>query len=254
MINFYRKIRQNLVVNNQGSKYFKYAIGEIFLVVLGILIALQINNWNEKNKTRERELIYLNNIKEDLRLNINSLKEFIVARQTIVSSSDALLQYFEGKPIRELEEFNYHNFQVMVWFPFIQNTNTYSELMNSGNFAIIRKKSIKNEIQDMQTSYQTIAFIENEMQQDYERYLYEVFFNVVDLNTSFKNFEDYIAGKKDSDFKIDRSEVDLLLKSKLYKNGLVLASYNSEILIEKYSEMIERTNQLIKSINEEERI
>jgi len=47
MIKFFRKIRQNLLRENKTGKYFKYAIGEITLVVIGILIALQINNWNE---------------------------------------------------------------------------------------------------------------------------------------------------------------------------------------------------------------
>ena len=48
MIKFFRKIRQNLLMENKTGKYFKYAIGEIVLVVIGILIALQINTWNQK--------------------------------------------------------------------------------------------------------------------------------------------------------------------------------------------------------------
>jgi hypothetical protein len=55
MIKFFRKIRQNLIMKNNTVKYFKYAIGEIILVVLGILIALQINNWNESKKMRANE-------------------------------------------------------------------------------------------------------------------------------------------------------------------------------------------------------
>ncbi len=50
MINFFRKIRHKLADNNQFFKYSKYAIGEIVLVVIGILIALSINNWNEQKK------------------------------------------------------------------------------------------------------------------------------------------------------------------------------------------------------------
>jgi hypothetical protein len=50
MIKFFRKIRQNLLLENKNGKYFKYAIGEIVLVVIGILIALQINNANEQSK------------------------------------------------------------------------------------------------------------------------------------------------------------------------------------------------------------
>ena len=50
MINFFRKIRQNLLIENKTGKYFKYAIGEIVLVMIGILLALQVNNWNEQRK------------------------------------------------------------------------------------------------------------------------------------------------------------------------------------------------------------
>ena len=49
MIKFFRKIRQNFLVENNVSKYMLYAIGEIVLVIIGILFALQINNWNNEN-------------------------------------------------------------------------------------------------------------------------------------------------------------------------------------------------------------
>ena len=69
MIKFFRKIRYNLMEKNKTGKYFKYAIGEIILVVIGILIALQINNWNEKRKLQNETNTYLNqkleNLKED---------------------------------------------------------------------------------------------------------------------------------------------------------------------------------------------
>jgi hypothetical protein len=61
MIKFFRKIRQNLLTQGKTGKYFKYAIGEIVLVVIGILIALGINNWNEHRKNKESEKIILTN-------------------------------------------------------------------------------------------------------------------------------------------------------------------------------------------------
>jgi hypothetical protein len=71
MIKFFRKIRQNLLMENKTGKYLKYAIGEIVLVVIGILIALQINNWNEERKDRLKllsiySLIY-NDIEDDIK-------------------------------------------------------------------------------------------------------------------------------------------------------------------------------------------
>ena len=73
MIQFFRKIRFNLMEKNKTGKYLKYAIGEIVLVVLGILIALQINNWNELNKERASEKIILNEIRDNLKFD---LKDF----------------------------------------------------------------------------------------------------------------------------------------------------------------------------------
>ena len=63
MIKFFRKIRQQLLIENKTGKYFKYAIGEIVLVVIGILIALQINNWNEARKQNLKQSIYLSGLK-----------------------------------------------------------------------------------------------------------------------------------------------------------------------------------------------
>ncbi len=66
MIKFFRKIRQNLLTENKTGKYFKYAIGEIILVVIGILIALQTNNWNENNKAKSRWKSDLLELKSEL--------------------------------------------------------------------------------------------------------------------------------------------------------------------------------------------
>ena len=65
MINFFRKIRKKMADDNKPIKYMRYAIGEIVLVVIGILIALQINNWNEQRIESNEEQLILLNLKED---------------------------------------------------------------------------------------------------------------------------------------------------------------------------------------------
>jgi hypothetical protein len=75
MIKFFRKIRQNLLMENKTGKYFKYAIGEIILVVIGILIALTINDWNDQNKNTKSELIYYCRILEDFELDKQRIVE-----------------------------------------------------------------------------------------------------------------------------------------------------------------------------------
>ena len=73
MIKFFRKIRQQMIKENKVSKYFLYAIGEIILVVIGILIALSINNWNEDKKNRELERTILSEIEYTLNKNTSQL-------------------------------------------------------------------------------------------------------------------------------------------------------------------------------------
>ncbi|MFK7758244.1 MAG: DUF6090 family protein, partial [Flavobacteriales bacterium] len=66
MIKFFRKIRQSLLREGKVSRYLLYALGEIVLVVIGILIALQINNWNHEHKERHQEVKLYENLLESL--------------------------------------------------------------------------------------------------------------------------------------------------------------------------------------------
>ena len=77
MIKFFRKIRQNLLSEGKTTKYFKYAIGEIVLVVIGILIALQINNWNEERKEKESLNAIYNLVISDLESDLKTIPEIL---------------------------------------------------------------------------------------------------------------------------------------------------------------------------------
>ena len=73
MFKFFRSIRQGFVNEGKTSKYFRYALGEIILVVVGILIALQINNWNETKKTQRQEIKILQQLQIDLKYNLEEI-------------------------------------------------------------------------------------------------------------------------------------------------------------------------------------
>ena len=83
MINFFRKIRRKLADDNKPLKYMRYAIGEIVLVVIGILIALSINNWNENQKLEDAKQNYYQQILVDLKVDKNYSK----SRISILDSS-----------------------------------------------------------------------------------------------------------------------------------------------------------------------
>jgi hypothetical protein len=97
MLKFFRKIRYDLMDRNKTGKYVKYAIGEVFLVVIGILIALQINNWNEARKETVREVKMLQDISNDIQKNIANIEEGIVYLDQGKISSINVLKYIEAK-------------------------------------------------------------------------------------------------------------------------------------------------------------
>lgn len=90
MTHFFRKIRKQLANDNRFLKYSRYAVGEIVLVVIGILIAIQINNWNEKRKERTKEQYYLKSIKTSIDLSQAELKRVIDRAKKTYSSADTL--------------------------------------------------------------------------------------------------------------------------------------------------------------------
>jgi len=96
MIKFFRKIRQSLLSENKFSKYLLYAIGEIVLVVIGILIALQINNWNLDRKSNVKERIVLNQLREDFRDDLRQLDQKITMRSNLINSSIAVMDHIDS--------------------------------------------------------------------------------------------------------------------------------------------------------------
>ena len=92
MISYYRKIRKKMADDNLPLKYMRYAIGEIVLVVVGILIALQINNWNEDRKERMQEIKILNNLHDEFQENLENLKYKDSILHTTISSLEIIFR------------------------------------------------------------------------------------------------------------------------------------------------------------------
>ena len=252
MINFFRKIRKNIIKDNKFSKYFLYAAGEIVLVVIGILIALAINNNNEEHKTRTKELNYLSGIKSDINLNLTELKTYISTRETSVSSAETVLEFFNNKKEVIPDEFNFNSLNVQIWYPFKKNDNTYQELINSGNLAIISNDSIKEILINSQLGYKQIFFLETHMQYDFENYIYPIYFSTTDLESDILNYTFQVSNGADGvKTELSKEKIDLLLKNQTFKNGFVLSIFNNKKLIIEYKNMIRMTEKLINLIDSE---
>ena len=150
MIKFYRRIRQKLLSENKFSKYLIYAIGEIVLVVIGILIALQINSLNQKRIDNAKEKTYLTYLKKELSENTQVNQRMILKR--LESKMEGLLlakKYCERNFVIKdtLEFLNKITIGGLFsgGFP-LGIRNYYDELLNTGNLQLIKNDSLKNEI------------------------------------------------------------------------------------------------------------
>lgn len=97
MIKFFRKIRQQLLTENRFRKYLIYAFGEIVLVVIGILIALSINNWNEDRKERETEKELIDELHVTVKNNHESLLKGLERWKSTTEAIDLILQVIDEK-------------------------------------------------------------------------------------------------------------------------------------------------------------
>ena len=96
MINFFRKIRKKLADDNKPLKYMRYAVGEILLVVIGILIALQINNWNENEKQKIFANRVLNDIKISMKDNYSQFNFVLDYNEDGIQSGEIILNHLDN--------------------------------------------------------------------------------------------------------------------------------------------------------------
>ena len=110
MIKFFRKIRQKMLTENKFSKYLIYAIGEIVLVVIGILIALQINNWNEKSKLKNEEIKLLKEMRSALISDKEDIISNISEHSSAAKSCSILINHISKKlPYNDSLDFHFAN-------------------------------------------------------------------------------------------------------------------------------------------------
>jgi hypothetical protein len=152
MINFLRKTRKKLADDNNFFKYARYAIGEILLVVVGILIALQINNWNEAQRARSEEKVLLENLYEDLKAASEQSEGFISKEQQLIDNLIMTMGIHpNGKPAPR--EFFADSIILGIIWDFESNVpviNSYAEIKNTGKTSLIRNRNIRQKFTNLE--------------------------------------------------------------------------------------------------------
>ena len=141
MIRFFRQIRFKLMTSGNTSKYLKYAIGEIILVVIGILIALQINNWNENRKDNIAIRKVLKEINEDLLEDVTELEKIIQIRTEDFEAQKRIISSLENK-IEFNDSIGADLGHVNLFRPFFSASKGY-ELLKELNLGSLKNKSLR---------------------------------------------------------------------------------------------------------------
>ena len=243
MIKFFRKIRQNLIMENKTSKpalpagrYFKYAIGEIALVVIGILIALQINNWNERRIEAQAELKILKAIKTGLESDVADLTYNASFIERNIASANTIIQSIENdEPYKDSIADHFG----MMMFPtkFVYSTSAFETLKSKG-IGLIKNEQLRDAIVGVYDSQYNffLAYERTNVLDEIERGLEEVFATRFEESFLFDfskaNYEPRIVPLN---FEALKTDQEFLYFIKSYKNKLNLFlnfHYKKRIMIQ----------------------
>jgi hypothetical protein len=246
----FRKIRFQLIENENASKYLKYAIGEILLVVIGILIALQINNWNEAKKENNILNEYLVKIKSHTKEDLRQLDSISKGRKRIAD----ICKKARVAMLTETEDDNVYLMMVsgtaFADFYFKPKTDGYESLKNSSSFVKINNTTLDSLLIQYHGIIEQIA--ENEKSyNDYiltqEAHISKDFDRTMVLASAFM--------PQDSLVQLNIPESKLIKTFKAYsslasfRNVVSLAAFQYDTMIDQYEELQHTGALVIKEID-----
>ncbi len=236
MLKFFRKIRQNLLSEGKTTKYFKYAIGEIVLVVIGILIALQINNWNEERKEKESLNAIYNLLISDLESDLKNIPEILKYNN---NKAPLLKHIIRGNLSRNDYSSNDRYYNLIGGSEdFSLKTKGYEQLRNF-NGSDFSSNEVQIKINDFYEKYNTRLEDLNELALEDLKSNYDYW------KENFIWYPDYLIGKESSGF------VNYSIENMDYKNRV--ANYfflNCGLISEALEEIEVEANKILSLIKE----
>lgn len=240
MIKFFRQIRLDLMENKTrkpvwpAGRYLKYAIGEIILVVIGILIALQINNWNENRIKHSKETASLLGIKSELIETLYELNSDFKSVEYGYESTIDVHSYIINKPV-EIDSMYEDFYRIISFNYFFPKTSNY-ETLKSGSLNNIQSDSMRELITDIyEAGYQRILSKENTRRNAakvlfpyYQKHFRAKILNITDEETG-KKTTITIAIPINYDHLINDSEFETLIVEAIKGRSSFLSDYSRTI-------------------------
>ena len=201
MTKFFRKIRQNSIKENKTINYLKYAFGEIILVVIGILIALQINNWNERRKNKATEQQLLTSLLQEFETNL-AILDNTIETNTKIFETCVKIGDFTGPSLPEISEKEMSQYLVGAFkyeSRYVPNQGTLNEINNSGKLSLLSDISLRKAISEWHSQYELVKNQENYVVEERD-FTHKFFINSGNFRRHLDLIDDALLNVKPSKF------------------------------------------------------
>lgn len=246
MIKLFRKIRQRLLEENKFSRYLLYAIGEIVLVVIGIFIALQLNNWNSKRLLKNEELKLLEGLHQEFTQNMavfdDIYKKHLERRRSIEILMSSEIRNLPLDSLRVLSRNSHNNY---TYDPY---QGIYRSVINSGKIELISNYSLKqriSKIQDLLLDYKeeetnTMSFVSEN--------LYPF---IIDNRSLSFHREFNLKQLDEEEYSKNRNDIIEMIETDKYENLLIFVYAHMTDIFTEGPVFREEMVSIIESIEEE---
>ncbi|GGK24643.1 hypothetical protein GCM10007962_18600 [Yeosuana aromativorans] len=252
MIKLFRNIRKNLLKEGKTTNYLKYAIGEIVLVVIGILIALQVNNWNQKTKDHHLGKDFLFRIHRDIVQDTINFRSIITSNKALREDiKRALDTIYHG--IDNIKQVKYIGaiYDKALDQVFSPNDNTYRGMVSSGTLGLIQNLELKDEIIDLYSEYDQKSALFSGIGQ----WMITVA-TAETIQTDFLKFNDGVSdiftspdmlNEQDYAFLNDKNDP----RFKMFVKAIAATAFNQSASNGYYQELIHSCERVLQHIDEE---
>lgn len=247
MTKFFKNARKFNIFNNKTKKYIQYVIGEIILVVVGILIAIQINNWNEASKLRTTEINLLNQVKKDITINKADIENLTTSLNLNVSAIDSVLSALKSNSFTPKTSIFY---SLLHGKSFLNTVNTGYKRIGNSEGSIIKNDTLLNTIIELyEVDFDTALTFQKQMHHQIENILYPFTNANFKVSTSYKINYDVFDDKVNIFF--EPLDKETILQNNTFKNILFQLQQTCKNRL-KHCEMLAlKIDTLIEQINTE---
>jgi len=239
MLFFLRQIRRKMLMKNKVATYVLYAIGEITLVVVGILIAIQFDNWNQSKNERVKELSYLNSYTFDLKANIKELDRVIDKADYMHRIADSLIHRYDRSELIDQPELDSLILELVAYTLYLSKEGTTENLLGAGSLEIIQNLEIRSSFVTQEADQKRLREV--------EKGVYDSFSEMLDYLKLHTEMYNYQLEK----FMIDEPTQQRLMSDKYFKNILDDISFKYKNLQFLYNKRREELITLLEIVETE---